>query len=113
MLTFPKISNPSYPFKIRRESTSITSKFEDGTVQSRTKFTRSRSTFILTWDSLTQEEFDVLDDFIVNSAKFTANSFSWENPVNGFTYTVRCTSYGEPEMHKLNYWRVNLELTEV
>lgn len=114
ILNFPSdIPNPSYPLKVESENTSITSKFEEGSMQSRRKFTRSRKRFSLIWNSIHTTDFAKLDDFIVNVAHFTANAFNWINPVDNKTYVVRCTNYKEAELNTLNYWNVSLELTEV
>ena len=52
MLVFPEIANPDYPFTLVPEDNSISSTFEDGTVQSRVKFTRSRDSYQLTWSNM-------------------------------------------------------------
>lgn len=112
-IEFPKISNPSYPLKIEREDNSITSKFEDGSMQSRRKFTRSRRKFTLTWNSLPQSEFDVLDKFLTETVSFASKSFMWTNPTNNERIEVRCTKYPEATLDVLNYWKLDIELTEV
>lgn len=114
MLFFPtNIQNPSYPLKVKAEDTSISSKFEDGTMQSRRKFTRSRKVFTLQWNSLSQSEYAILEDFIVNDVHFAAEVFKWINPVDNKTYEVRCTSYGDAELTSVNYWKIEIQLTEV
>lgn len=113
-IIFPQnIVNPSYPFGIENEDTSLISKFEDGSMQSRRKFTRSRKKFSLKWNKLNQEEFETLNDFIVNVAKFSCNSFEWINPSDNKIYIVRCTSYPKVELTDVNFWSVTLEFTEV
>lgn len=112
-IEFPKISNPSYPLKIEREDNSITSKFEDGSMQSRRKFTRSRRKFTLNWNSLPQSEFEVLDKFITETVSFAAKSFNWTNPTDNKKYEVRCTKYGDATLDVLNYWKIDIEFTEV
>lgn len=113
-IQFPNtISNPSYPLRVSNENTSITSKFEDGSMQSRRKFTRSRKTFALTWNSMPQNEFSILENFIVNVVYFSSNAFKWRNPVDNKTYNVRCTKFEEQELSYINFWRVSLEFTEV
>ena len=113
-LVFPTtIQTPDYPFKPKREDTSIASTFEDGSVQARTKFTRSRRTFTVTWNKLSQDQFVILDDFITNQAKFKANSFTWINPATNESIEVYCDEYQEPSLTEINYYNITLVLKEV
>lgn len=113
MPSFPNITKPSYPFKVKHEDTSITSNFEDGSMLSRRKFTRSRKVFTLQWNNLPQAEYEILNDFIVNVVGFAAVAFEWTNPTDNRVYEVRCTSYNDAELTFLEYWNVELEFTEV
>lgn len=120
MIYFPNISAPSYPLKIQTENNSITSKFEDGTVQSRPKFLRSRRKFVVSWQSLPQNEYLILDDFIRNVVRYSAETFYWKNPATynikngiGEEYVeVRIINVGDATMDVLNYWNVELTLEE-
>lgn len=113
-IEFPtNITNPSYPLGVEYENTSIMSNFENGYVQSRRKFTRSRRKFSLTWNKIKNEEYQIISDFIVNVAQFSANAFYWKNPVDNVVYFVRCTSYPKAEMQEIDLWNVSLEFTEV
>ena len=112
-LVFPTISTPNYPLKLSPENNSIKSTFEDGSVQARRKFTRSRQKWTLTWNSLPQSEFDTLDNFIRNQACFSANSFTWTNPIDSTTHEVYVSNYQDPQLSVINFWKVELELTEV
>lgn len=111
-MNFPStIPNPEYPFKVEYEDNSITSKFEDGTVQSRLKFTKSRRTWTLKWNGLKQVYYDTLEDFIVNSAKHQANVFNWTIPTTETTVSVRCIKF-DSEMAFVNNWNVEIQLQE-
>ena len=111
-ITFPStIPNPEYPLKVDHEDNSITSKFEDGTVQSRLKFTKSRKTFTLKWSSMAQADYDDLEEFIVNTVKHAALIFEWTNPTDNVTYNVRCTRF-DAELKFVNFWDVEIELQE-
>ena len=112
-LVFPTISAPNYPLKLSPENNSIKSTFEDGSVQARRKFTRSRQKWTLTWNNLPQNEFDVLDTFVRNEACFSANSFTWTNPADNTTHEVYVSNYDGQELAVLNYWKVELEIMEV
>lgn len=112
-MNFPSsIPNPEYPFKVEHEDNSITSKFEDGTVQSRLKFTKSRRTWTLKWNGLKQMYFNTLENFIVNSAKHQAVVFNWTIPNTNTTVAVRCIKF-DCEMVFVNNWDVEIQLQEV
>ena len=112
-MNFPStIPNPEYPFKVEHEDNSITSKFEDGTVQSRLKFTKSRRTWTLKWNGLKQVHYDTLENFIVNVAKHQANVFYWTIPATNTTVSVRCIKF-DSEMAFINNWNVEIQLQEV
>lgn len=117
-ISFPNISKPSYPLSIGLENNSIMSKFEDGTVQSRPKFTRSRRTFKVKWNGLPNDEYLLLENFIRNEAKYSAETFLWKNPAtynttNEEIVEVRIIEAPEAQMTVLNRWDVELTLQEV
>lgn len=110
-MNFPTLPNPEYPFEPEYEDNSITSQFEDGTVQSRMKFTKSRTTWNLKWGSMKQSDFFVLEDFIKNQVHFKAKTFNWINPIDNLTYVVRCMEF-KARLKVVNYWEVELKLQE-
>lgn len=118
IIRFPNISKPSYPLAIGLENNSIMSKFEDGTVQSRPKFTRSRRTFKVKWNGLPNNEYLTLEKFIRETVKYSAETFMWVNPATyntpeEETLEVRITDAPEAQMTVLNRWNVELTLQEV
>ena len=111
---------PACPFEEEFENTSITSKFEDGSMQSRSKFTRSRRKWTLTWNTITRKDYLRLMDFVVHKAKFSANSFMWTDPDSIDIETdlaliaVVGSTKGEKWSNKaVSYWSGKIELTEV
>ncbi|WP_276691273.1 hypothetical protein [Acidaminococcus massiliensis] len=113
MTTFPDLPNPDYPLKMNPEDNTITSKFEDGSTQVRRKMTKSRRTFTLTWNEMKTEQFKILDNWVRNIAHFGCETFKWTNPGTGEQITARISSYKDPQLLKVNYWNVTLEITEV
>lgn len=114
-MEFPStIMNPDYPLEETPEDTSISSKFEDGSVQARQKYTRSRTTFSLEWSAMPTAQKTILDDFVKNQAKFQAVNFTWTHPETGVSYDVyiKKDSY-TAKLTSLSYWNVSLELVEV
>lgn len=113
MLVFPEIANPDYPFTLVPEDNSISSTFEDGTVQSRVKFTRSRDSYQLTWSNMSADDFNKLFNFIKNEAHFKALTFQWTNPLTGDTHEVRCMEFTNLSNTRLNFWSARIKLQEV
>lgn len=113
MISFPNISQPSYPLKETPEDNSIRSQFEDGSLQSRRKFTRSRMKYQLSWNSLPKKEYDVLMNFIRNEVYFSAVSFMWTHPQTGKQIEVRITNVETFQLNTVDYYSGGLELTEV
>jgi len=118
-IDFPAtIPAPSYPFECEHENNSIISKFEDGSQQSRRKFTRSRRTWTLKWERLTRAEYIDLMTFISQTVSFSAKSFNWVNAdskddTTPETVEVRITDVGTWSNDVLHYWSGTIELTEV
>lgn len=113
MIKFPEISNPCYPLKEVPEDNSIRSRFEDGSIQSRVKFTRSRTKYVLTWSLLHDSEYQVLKSFIQNTVFYSAVTFMWTHPVTSVEIEVRITKVEEFQLKMRNYWSGSIELTEV
>ena len=118
-IDFPStIPAPSYPFECEYEDNSIISKFEDGSQQSRRKFTRSRRKWKLKWNRLTRAEYLDLMSFITGTVYFSALSFNWVNSdskddTTPETVEVRVTNVGTWSNDVLHYWSGSIELTEV
>lgn len=119
-INFPAtIPAPTYPFECEYENNSIISKFEDGSQQSRRKFTRSRRKWTLKWNQLTRTEYLTLMNFISHTVYFSAKSFNWINADSKDdqggpeTVEVRITDVGKWTNNALHFWSGTIELTEV
>ena len=118
-INFPtNISAPAFPFECEYEDNSIISKFEDGSQQSRRKFTRSRRKWTLNYKHITRGEYLILMNFISQTVSFSARSFNWVNAdslddTNPETVEVRVTNVGKWTNDALHYWSGSIELTEV
>lgn len=121
---FPDITPPTWPFEEESEDTSIRSKFEEGSMQSRTKFTKSRRKWTLKWKHIPRKEYLVLMHFIRHVVRFSSKSFIWINTDSvddDYSYLnpdqeeveVRITAVGKWTNEALSYWSGSLELTEV
>lgn len=121
---FPDITPPAWPFEEEAEDISIRSNFEDGSMQSRSKFTRSRRKWTLKWKYIPRKEYLILMHFIKEVVKFSSKSFFWINTDSidaDYQYLnpdqeeveVRITAVGKWTNDALQYWSGTIELTEV
>lgn len=116
---FPtNIKKPAYPFKCEYENNSIISKFEDGSQQSRRKFTKSRRKWTLTYNHIPRSDYLTLMEFISQTVSFSAQAFFWvntdtEDDTNPEVVKVRITEVGEWENDAFHYWSGTIQLTEV
>ena len=113
MISFPNISQPSYPLKETPEDNSIRSQFEDGSLQSRRKYTRSRMKYQISWSHLPSEEYIDLMYFIQNEVYGSAVSFMWTHPQTGKQIEVRITNIETFQLNTVDYYSGGLEQTEV
>ena len=122
------IKAPAFPFEEEHEDTSIISKFEDGSQQSRRYFTRSRRKWTLTWNNIPRKDYLKLMHFVKEIAHFSAVAFYWINTDSiDYNYKflnpyqeevlVRITNVGKwsnkVDNSVTSFWSGTLELTEV
>ncbi len=117
IIIFPKIAVPSYKESgVMLEKSFIATQMENGIVLTRRRFTKERETWELKWNALIQDEYETLMDFIKNTVHYGAISFSWENPWNSKTYTVRIVEVSKWNIiggAKCDYWTGSITLQEV
>lgn len=122
------IKSPAFPFEEESEDTSVISKFEDGSQQSRSYFTRSRRKWTLTYNNIPRKDYLKLMHFVRNIAKFSAVAFYWINTdsidlkykfLNPYQeeVLVRITNVGKwsnkVDNSVTSFWSGTIELTEV
>lgn len=113
-MDFPNIQKPPYGGLTEEyEDNSLISEFEDGSQQSRKKFTRSRRTYKLSWDFLSNADYQTLKNFIVNQVSHSALAFNWTNPVTNEVIEVRCIEFPAWTVNNPGYWSGELKLQEV
>ena len=81
--SFPDIARPQYPLKEQTYLPKIRTEFENGVVQTRPRFTRSKKRFSLTWERLPVEDRQTLESFFVNTE---SDVFIWTHPISGTEY---------------------------
>lgn len=104
---------PNYPLGEEPEDSVLRSKFEDGTVQTRQKFTRVRTTFTVVYDNLPDEYKRTLETFFKTTVKGGALAFYWTHPQSGEVKNVRFTEPPKFDLTLIKYWNVSFSLQEV
>lgn len=104
---------PNYPLGEELEDSVLRSSFEDGTVQTRQKFTRVRTTYTVEWSNMPDEHKRTLESFFKTDVKGGALAFNWTHPQNGEALTVRFTEPPKFSLTVTKYWTVSITLQEV
>lgn len=107
------IRNPDYPLDEQLADPTLRSEYEDGSQQTRPKFTRIRKIFTVEWNSLPDTEKELLVDFYCNTVKAGAEAFDWMDPVSGKQYAVRFGAAPKIKAKMLHYYTVSITLNEV
>ena len=113
-LDFPNISPPSYPFNEKYMDSTIRSSFENGTEQTRERYTRRIKEFpSASWQALRQAEYEQLDTFYSVTTSGGALSFNWTHPSTGVSKEVRFTGPPDATLIAPGIWQVKVGLREV
>ena len=90
----------------------IRSEFEDGSVHTRPRYTRMRRTWILTWQSMSNVDYQTLRWFY-SAQKGGSVSFQWSHPLEGGQRTVRFVGELTAKITERDYYSVTVKLEEV
>jgi hypothetical protein len=94
MAAFPTLSRgPSYPLDPDGVNTDVVLRNETtgGYEITRPRTTRSRLSWGVNFNGLTDSDISTLKTFEVTTLKNGSDSFTWQHPVSGTNYTVRLT----------------------
>ena len=108
---WPEIQLPS-SLEETTPDPAIRSEFEDGSVHTRPRYTRLRRTWTLTWQNLKGADYRTLRAFYV-SQKGGSLTFTWQNPIERTTFTVRFTGDITAKYTEVDHWNVTVRLEEV
>lgn len=109
MASWPDIQNPE-EMKERPTKGQVRSDFENGYVQSRPRWTRTRRVFQLQWRSMSSSDKETLAAFFEDNL---GGTFTWTHPSDGTSYTVRFADDQLEFKHvPVNRWSIKLELEE-
>jgi hypothetical protein len=111
MANWPSISNPGYPLKEEIYKPQIRQEFEANYVQSRPRSTRALMRFQMTWENMTEADWQTLSAFFRTTQ---GNFFTWVHPVSGVSYTCRFTSDTlESDLKENDRRKVTTQIEEV
>jgi hypothetical protein len=111
MADFPNIGKPN-SIEEEWEDQGMSSRMEDGLEISRARFTRSRGTWVLHWNYLSDSDYDALMCFYKDTVKGKAEKFYWVHPVSALTYEVRFAEKNKFTRDPM-YWSGSVTLREV
>lgn len=95
------------------ENSAIRSSMESGTVVTRPRFTRMRTTWKLSWNVLHNTHYQIIRNFYLKTVVGGSLPFLWAHPLDNKTYTVRFLGNLEADPFSDVFWSVNLTLEEV
>lgn len=109
--TFPTLPAPAFDIPVDTENSALRSKFENGSVQTRAKFTRQRRSWSLSWPGLSKTNRETLHAFYLTT-KGGSQAFTWTETEANENITVRFTSFKETQ-RTTGRWAVSVQIEEV
>ena len=79
---------PDFPIEERVITNTIIDEFENGVEQRRSKWSRTKRQFNLSFTNAPETDYETLRDFYI-AKNGQADSFTFDNPNDGVEYTVR------------------------
>ncbi|HBG77509.1 MAG TPA: hypothetical protein DDW84_01485 [Phycisphaerales bacterium] len=118
MSSFPTLSvNPDAVGFQQEAATDPTLRngFENGKVQTRAKFTSVPQKWSFNYSQLSNTDKELIETFERTTVRYGADSFTWVNPVDNASYTVK---FGKLVVYTLedsqqHEWNVQIEIVEV
>jgi len=111
ILAFPTLPTPQFPIGTSNEDPTIASTFENGMEQTRPRFTRLRRTWTLKWNAMLNADRDTLAAFWITAAGGAAE-FTWSNPYDSQTYTVRFSGQIKETWNTDRTWQIEVSIKE-
>lgn len=115
-IAFPTtIRKPSYGITPEWDRPILESPFEDGSVQTRVKYTKGRDSFTIPWEHITQAEYDNLENFYKVTTSFGSLPFTFGLPKAVGVKTITCRFIEKPTATLSSYdsWKVSIKVQEV
>lgn len=111
MTNFPTLPAPAFPIPVETEDPALRSDFENGSQQTRAKFTRQRRTWTLTWPALTTTQRNALSAFWI-FCRGGAEEFMWTEPETNTSIAVRFLVFKETQKTP-DLWDETVQIKEV
>ena len=109
--TFPTLPAPAFEIPVDTENPALRSAFEDGNVQTRSKYTKQRRTWSLTWPGMSKANKETLHAFYLTT-KGGSQAFTWTDTEASANVVVRFISFKETQ-RTTGRWAVSVQLEEV
>jgi hypothetical protein len=113
MTDWPSIQNP-WDIKEQSRRSTIRTPFEAGYVQTRSRHTRARKAWTLTWAYMPAADKTTLEEFFEDTVAAGGLAFDWTDPTSDTEYSVRFAKDEiEYELVDAGGWKVSVDLEEV
>lgn len=116
VIAFPNIQPPAYPWGEQREDNVLRSPFEDGSVQSRLRYSKGRKSYDIVWNAMPDGDYDKLEAFL-DEIKNGALPFSFVRPATktrpATTLTLQLTATPKAIQNTYGLWNVTMSVKEV
>lgn len=112
-IKFPDIEAPSWSLDRVREDIVLRAKMSNGIEATSLKFPKPRNGWKLTWESMTDADHDILENFFENTLKYGSLSFNWMHPLKKTTKEYRFSAPIEDSQKGIDKWQVKCTITEV
>lgn len=112
MADFPTLATPAYPIQRETEDPAITSGFENGSEQTRARFTRKRTSWVLRWPAMSNANRDTLRTFW-DTVQGGSETFDWTDPYDSAKHAVRFTGPIRETWRDGNHWEVEVSIKEI
>lgn len=110
-LDWPDIQQP-LDLEETSEDPAIRTEFESGIVQTRPRFTRMRSAWVLSWANMKGADYRTLRSFY-RGAYGGVSSFNWTHPRDGTSSEVRFKGVMRAKHTQMDFWSVTVTLEQV
>ncbi len=108
---YPAIHNPTFPLRESFFKPKVRTEFENGTVQSRARFTRGKWRFGLKYDKIDPVDYETLREFFNVRG---GESFRFVHPLTGKAYTcIFSDDVFEGNLVEGNWYDVTVNIEEV
>jgi phage-related protein len=103
---------PDYPITEQFENSVIRSNFDGGYVQTRARFSRIRKQWSISYNNLTLANKLLITNFVA-TVNGGADSFTWVNPADSQSYSVRFQNPPISTLSSFARWNVKFVLEQV